>query len=259
MTSSTSWNPALYLQFEDHRLRPALDLLNRIPLQNADLVCDLGCGAGNVMSFLAQRWPQAQIIGIDHSAEMLERARREYPQFDFQEADAGAWKASTPADIIYSNAALHWLPDHRSLFPRLVKQLKAGGCLAVQMPANFKAPSHTLIRDVLDDLQLWNEELRRALGSVGILDAADYYDILAPHTGSLDIWQTEYMQCLQGEDPVLNWVRASALRPVFNCLSPDQSNQFLNEYKQRLSAAYPRRGDGSVLFPFKRLFIVARI
>ncbi len=259
MTNSTSWNPSLYLQFEDHRLRPALDLLNRLPLQHAEAVCDLGCGAGNVMPFLARRWPQARILGIDNSAEMLQRARREYPRFDFQEHDAAEWRAQTPADVIFSNAALHWLTDHRQLFPRLLKQLKPGGCLAVQMPANFNAASHTLIRAVLDDLRLWNEELRRALNSVGILDAADYYDILAPRTGSLDIWQTEYVQALDGEDPVFNWVRASALRPVFNCLAPVQFSAFIDEYKRRLSDVYPRRDDGSVLFPFKRLFIVGRI
>ena len=259
MTNSTFWNPALYLQFEDHRLRPALDLLNRIPLDNAAMVCDLGCGAGNVMPFLGRRWPQARLVGIDNSAEMLERARRDYSQFEFTLADAAEWRAQTPPDIIYSNAALHWLPDHRELFPRLIKQLRPGGCLAVQMPANFNAPSHMLIRGVLDDLQLWNAELRGELNAVGILAAADYYDILAPHAGELDIWQTEYMQTLRGEDPVLNWVRASALRPLFNCLTPEQIETFLAEYKRRLTEAYPLLSDGTVLFPFKRLFLIARI
>ena len=137
-----SWDPTQYLKFGNQRLRPALDLLGQIPLQAPGRVVDLGCGAGNVTWFLAERWPQAQVTGVDGSAEMLDKARSAEPRLStvrWAQADMSVWQAGTPVELIYSNAALHWLPDHDVLFPRLIKQLQAGGVLAVQMPRNFAA------------------------------------------------------------------------------------------------------------------------
>ena len=149
-----AWDPAQYLKFSNHRLRPALDLRAQIPLAAPERIVDLGCGAGNVTRFLAERWPQAQISGVDNSAEMLAKARSSMPQAEWVESSIASWEPKAPVDLIYSNAALHWLPDHPALFARLLGFLKPGGRLAVQMPRNLAARSQTSSDAALDALGL---------------------------------------------------------------------------------------------------------
>src|SRR5256885_10184756 len=137
-----SWDPARYLSFAGHRLRPALDLMQRIALATPKSVVDLGCGPGNVTAMLRERWPEAALVGVDNSPEMLRKARHDFPAIAWTEADIAGWQAARPVDVIFSNAALHWVPDHAQLLPRLVSQLASHGVLAVQMPHNHRAPSH---------------------------------------------------------------------------------------------------------------------
>lgn len=260
--TDTRWDPDQYQKFSDHRLRPALELLNRVPVEAPDIVFDLGCGTGAVTRIMADRWPRAKVHGLDNSTEMLDKARAEGGNVDWIEADVSTWAPGAAPDLIYSNATLHWVEDHPSLFPKLVGFLNSGGCLAVQMPLSFDAPSHRLMRKTLADggeggKPLGTDALRKRVARKWVADKDVYYDLLCDHVRYLDIWETEYLQVLEGEDAVLEWVKATGLRPVLDGLKGAERDRFLEIYRQRLRQAYPRRKDGKTLYPFPRLFIVA--
>jgi len=258
-----TWNPTQYLQYEDARLRPALELLARVPLAAPATIVDLGCGAGNVARSLAQRWPQAAITGIDSDEAMLAKARAAAGGLNiaFECADVDGWRAAEPFDLVYSNAALHWLDDHAMLFPRLAQSVAPGGVLAVQMPDNFRAPSHTLLHETAA-LPRWRERLARLVRPSPVARPQDYFAWLAPHFSAIDAWTTEYLQHLpgrtDGEHPVLAWMRGTALLPFMNALDESAQREFATGLSEHLTTAYPPRADGSVLFPFRRLFVVAR-
>ncbi|MGH6663150.1 MAG: methyltransferase domain-containing protein [Rhodospirillales bacterium] len=251
---SHQWNPGQYLKFAGHRLRPALDLLARIDADDAKTVFDLGCGAGNVTRMLAERWPAARVVGVDGSPEMLERARAGNPHITWTHADLTAWAPEKPADVLYSNAAMHWLPDHAALFPRLMEALKPGGTLAVQMPRNWGEPSHTCMREAAGP---WLSQLAPVLPGVPVAKPEDYYGILAPVAGAIDIWETVYLQILEGDNAVAEWTKGSALKPVLDALDPNEREAYFEAYSALLTKAYPKRADGRTPFPFRRLFIVA--
>ena len=260
---NVSWNPAQYLQFAGERLRPALDLLARIPLERPRTIVDLGCGAGNVTKLLGERWPDARIIGVDNSPEMLDEARaatRPDARYTFVAADLARWQPDAPVDLIYSNAALHWLPDHGQLFARLAAMLSSGGVLAVQMPDNFRAPSHTTIA-ALARGERWRAKLSAIVRDPPVAAAADYFGWLSPRMTRVDIWLTDYLQVLEprddGEHPVAAWTKGTWLVPILAALDDGERHEFLREYMQQLAIAYPAREDGRTLFPFRRLFIVA--
>jgi len=250
------WDPAKYLEFAGHRLRPALDLLARVPAAAPAVVHDLGCGTGNVTRLLLERWPTAAVTGVDGSAAMLAAARAATPEVTWVQADIGSWRSPRPADVVFSNAALHWLDDHAALFPRLIDRLARGGALAVQMPRNHDAPSHTEMIAAAETGP-WRERLRPALRTRPVAEPAVYHDILAPHVSRLDVWETAYLHVLEGDNPVVEWTRGSALKPLLDALEEPERSGFLAEYSARIARAYPRRADGRTLFPFRRLFIVA--
>lgn len=250
-----SWEPERYLQFADERLRPAQDLLARIPLAAPARVVDLGCGPGNVTRLLSDRWPLAQITGVDSSAAMLERARLVLPEARFELADIASWTPTEAPDLIFSNAALHWLDDHPALFPRLLSLLAPGDVLAVQMPGNFDAPSHRLIRE-LAAAPAWADALAGArMGSV--LGMPDYHRILAPQCRRLFLWESFYWQSLSGPAPVLDWLRGTTLLPYLAPLTAEAQAQFLAALAPQLAEAYPGDAAGTTLFPFRRIFLVA--
>jgi trans-aconitate 2-methyltransferase len=252
-----TWDAQQYLRFAQPRLRPALDLMSRVSLTDPQQVCDLGCGAGNVTACLMQRWPRAQVIGVDSSAEMLARARVDWPQIEWQQVDLAQWQPDRRFDLIFSNAALHWLSEHARLLPQLMQHLNPGGVLAVQMPDNFHAPSHTAMADTVH-VGPWREALLPLLGLSPVADAADYFRLLQPLAVELDIWQTVYLQVLSGPDAVKEWTKATWLRRFLDALSPAQATAFEADYATRVRLAYPPLPDGRTLFPFRRLFIVAR-
>lgn len=252
----STWDPTQYLTFGSERAQPALDLLARIPLDAPETVFDLGCGAGNITRALQARWPDARITGVDGSPEMLERARAESTGIDWVEADMQNWRPDAPADLIYSNAALHWLDDHESLFPHLLDQLAPGGYLAVQMPRNWLAPSHTGITEIVQNGP-WRAILEPLLRPSPSHAPDVYYDILAPLSASLAIWETEYCQILEGENPVAEFVKGTQLKRFLDALDEPVRSEFEDAYRERILAAYPRRGDGKTLFPFRRLFLLA--
>jgi trans-aconitate 2-methyltransferase len=251
------WDPAQYLKFADLRLRPAVDLLNRIDADSPSRVYDLGAGAGNVTRLLKLRWPNARIVGMDSSEEMLAKARQALPEIAWELADLASWRPPVPGDVIYSNAALHWLAHHDRLFPALVSALAPGGVLAVQMPHNFSSPSHTAIAEAAKSGP-WRRKLEPLLRPPPVGDPEFYFDLLRSRAARLDIWETEYLHVLEGEDPVKEWTKGTWLKPLLDALGEPERRGFERRYAELVADAYPRRSDGRTLFPFRRLFIVAQ-
>ena len=251
-----AWDPTIYMSFGDERTRPAVELLARVRCDNPARVVDLGCGPGNSTAVLAARWPHAHLEGVDSSAAMLEEARRCNVRADWIEADIASWAASSKYDVIFSNATLQWLDSHEALIPRLLGFLEKGGTFAFQVPHNMDAPSHQLMREAAA-AGSWAKKLA-GVREVAVRSAVDYFAILAACGAESDIWETEYLHVLHGEDAVYKWVSGTGLRPFTQALSGDEREAFISEYKKRLASAYPRRSDGTTLFPFKRLFAVAR-
>ena len=251
-----AWDPAQYLRFAGPRLRPALDLLQRIDLESPSTIYDLGAGAGNVTRLIAARWPKARIVGVDGSAEMLAKAAAENPEIEWRQADLDTWRPDRPTDLIYSNAALHWLDHHDRLFPAVFAGLAPKGVLAVQIPRNFGAPSHTSITETALRGS-WRSRLEPLLRPSPVAEPAFYYDLLAPLAASLDLWETEYLQVLEGENPVKEWTKGTWLSPLLAALEEPDRSRFEAAYAERVAAAYPPRSDGKTLFPFRRMFLIA--
>jgi len=253
-----SWDDAQYLKFGDERTRAARELLTRVPLERAAQVVDLGCGPGNSTALLRDRWPEAHLIGVDNSPEMLERARKDLPpvasKLEWILDDAGSFTPPHPVDLLFANAVFHWLPDHAALFPSLVGKIRDGGVLAVQMPHNHDEPSHRLMRETRAKLTPGRKEIRALTPVAG---AAFYYDLLAPRMTAVDIWRTTYEHVMPDAAAIVEWVKGTGLRPYLDDLDEAERGSFLGAYRQAIDAAYPPQSDGKRLFSFPRLFIVA--
>jgi trans-aconitate 2-methyltransferase len=244
------WDPARYLEFAGPRLRPAVDLVARIEV-DPQQVWDLGCGTGMVTALLADRWPTARIHGLDSSPEMLAEARgRE--DIDWVLGDIAEWEPDTPVDVVTCNAALQWVDGHLAMLPRLASHTRV---LAVQMPRNFDAPSHVILAETALSGR-WRDRVGHLHRTRPVASAEEYYDALAPVVDRIDIWETEYVHVLEGDDPVARWVSGTAARPFVEALGLD-GEAFLEEYAARVRGVYPRRPDGTTLLPFRRIFLVA--
>jgi trans-aconitate 2-methyltransferase len=250
------WDPAQYLKFAGPRLRPAIDLLGHVETTAPKLVYDLGCGAGNVTRLIAERWPEAKIVGVDGSAEMLAQAKADLPRIEWQQADLATWLPPQRPDVIYSNAALHWIEDHAPVFTALFNSLAPGGTFAVQIPRNFGAPSHTSMGEAARTGP-WRKTLEPLLRPAPVEEPAFYYNLLAPLAARLDMWETEYLQVLDGEHAVKEYTKSTWLSPLLGALDEPQRGAFEAAYTALVDRAYPRRPDGKTLFPFRRMFIVA--
>jgi trans-aconitate 2-methyltransferase len=251
-----SWNPSVYMAFGGERTRPAFELAARVPVEKPRLVVDLGCGPGNSTTALAQRWPEARLVAVDSSAEMLTKAAASGVTATWVEADVVTWMSPEPPSVIYSNATFQWVDDHNPIFVRLLKAVEEGGAVAVQMPRNFDAPSHVLLRETAARGP-WAATVKNLARAKPVHEPDEYYDVLAPHASHVDIWETEYLQVLDGADAVYTWVSGTALVPFREALDAAMREEFFEAYRRRLAEAYPQRADGRTLFPFKRIFIVA--
>lgn len=254
------WNPQTYMQFQAERDRPFYDLLAQLPELQPGHITDLGCGTGHLTAELARRWPGAQVTGLDRSAEMLAQAcslpTPGLPNLGFRQADLQGWTPDPLPGLLLSNAALQWVPDHPALIPRLASQVAPGGVFAFQVPGNFFSPSHTLLHELQGEPR-WRQRLGPTEARSGSLDPAEYADLLAPLGYRVNAWETTYLHLLHGENPVLNWVRGTALRPVLSRLNAAEAADFETEYGERLRAAYPA-GPAGTPFPFRRVFVVAQ-
>ena len=248
-----TWDDAQYLKFADARTRPAAELLARVPVSDATYVVDLGCGPGNSTQLLKQRWPVAHVVGVDASEPMLVTARAALPDVEWIKADLRTYQPERPVDVLFANAVFQWVPEHGRLMAQLLSWLAPGGALAFQMPHNFAEPSHRLMRDCAGELP-GARDLRTP---DAVAEARVYYDWLAPHVRSVDIWQTRYEHVMPDAAAIVEWVKGTGLRPYLEALPAERRPSFLAEYESAIDAAYPVRADGLRLFSFPRLFVVA--
>ena len=253
-----AWDPSHYLKFSDERLRPGFDLLARVGDLPSAPLAELGCGTGVHARAIAARWPEHSLTAIDSSPEMLRQAAAEPSSIHWQQADLTRWESQEKLALIFSNAVLQWVDNHPTQFRRFMAMLTPGGILAVQMPRNFGAPSHVLMRQTASEGP-WKARLDPILRHDPVAGPEIYYDLLVPVAkGGLDVWETEYLHVLSGDDAVFTWVSGTALRPLVAALEPAERADFEQRYREALRRAYPHRADGKTLLPFRRLFIVAR-
>ena len=231
----------------------------RVPAEAPDLVVDLGCGPGNLTRTLAERWPGADVVGVDSSAAMVERALADGDgsRLRFEVVDLREWEPDRPVDVLTSNATLQWVPGHLDLLPRLVSAVRPGGWLAFQVPGNFREPSHTALADMLREPRWRTRFSGVVLESPGSEETSTYLSALVALRCSVDVWETTYLQVLQGPDAVVSWMTGTGLRPVLGLLDSAEQEEFLAEYRERVSPAYPEQDFGTVL-PYRRIFAVAQ-
>lgn len=258
------WNPTKYVQFASHRDRPFFELTQRIDAESPRQVVDLGCGPGPLTAALADRWPDAQVMGLDASAEMIARAGADHrrPNLAFAESDATTWMPQPGTDVLVSNAMLQWIPGHRELMAGWLDALEPGAWFAAQVPGNFGAPSHALMRE-LAARPHWESRLEGlTLRKDATAEPQTYLRLLLDHGFDADVWETTYSQILRGQDPVLEWVRGTALRPILSVLGEQDAREFEDEYANLVRDAYPPftgpEGEQLTVFPFRRIFMVGK-
>lgn len=254
-----SWDPGQYARYADERSRPFHELVARVPVDAPRQVVDLGCGPGRLTRRLAERWPAARVVGVDNSATMIAAAaehRLPDGRLDFVESDLRDYAPPGPVDLVVSNASLQWVPDHLALLPRFVDWLSPEGVLAFQVPDNFAEPSHRLLRELRDSPRWRSRVGDGADRSAAVHEPVRYLQTLAGLGLTVDVWTTTYLHVLTGDDPVLEWTKGTALRPVLDVLPDGDRAPFLDEYAAALRAAYPP-GPAGTVFPFRRTFVVA--
>lgn len=255
---STDWNPGAYARFHDLRLRPGLDLLNAVATMGGGDIYDLGCGNGAMGDALRARAGGRNVVGVDASPAMLQKARQGHAYSNLQQVDIRDWHPSGAPGLIISNAALHWVGEHEALMPRLADMLGKGATLAVQMPHQNKAPSHRVWVTLADEMFPGRVE---KMGTPGVMAPVKYEELLAPR-GRFRMWETEYYQRLvaeAGSHPVRRFTESTYARPILQALDPDEKADLIRRYEEVMSAAYPVREDGSVLFPFRRMFFTLTV
>lgn len=254
MSGRSDWNPESYARFGDLRLRPALDLMAQVGTLPEGDVVDLGCGNGAAGPALAARFSGRRILGLDASPAMLAAAFKAGAYDSLVEGDAAKWTADGAVALVFSNAALQWLPDHARLMPHLAAQLVPGGTLAVQMPRQYGAPSHRFLRDFA--AEMFPDRFVLGAWKAPVSAPVEYHRMLAG-LGRVNVWETDYVQRLEpvaDGHPVRRFTESTAMRPYLDKLAPAEAAEFVARYDTALTAAYPIEADGSVLFPFRRLF-----
>lgn len=251
-----AWDAGRYLRFADERTRPARDLIDRIELTAPAEIVDLGCGPGNSTAALHERWPEAALTGIDTSADMLNRAGRDHPGIRFAAGDIAGWAPHRRVNLVFSNAALQWVGDHDRLLPRLLAAVAPDGALAVQMPRNHDFATHALMRQVAAE-GAWRERLADARAPSPVRPPEFYYDVLAPLCRRVVLWETNYIQVMDGVPAVIGWLRGTGLGPFLARLDATEETAFLDRYAALLDGAFPKRSDGRILLPYPRLFFIA--
>lgn len=255
--SAPVWSAQQYVKFEDERTRPARDLLARVPLAAPGRVADLGCGPGNSTELLVQRWPEAEVVGIDSDADMLAAARKRLPGLEFLRADLGQWQAEAPFDLLFANAVFQWVPEHLAVLRGLFEAMPSGGVLAVQMPDNLAEPTHRLMQQVAASPEFASDFGGRDLQRTPLPSPRDYFDALQPAAAAVDVWHTIYNHPLADAAAIVEWVKGTGLRPFLDALPAARREAYLEVYREAISAAYPPMRDGRVLLRFPRLFLVA--
>jgi trans-aconitate 2-methyltransferase len=255
--TADAWSASKYLKFEQERTRPSRDLLAQVPLQSPRRVVDLGCGPGNSTELLFERFTDAEVVGIDLSADMLRQARARLPRCTFIESDLAIWMPETSTNLLFGNAVFHWVPDHPGVLARLLTSLPEGGVLAVQMPDNTNEPALALMREVAERGRYAGHPALEHAARGDLPTPGGYYDLLRQFASHVDVWHVVYNHVMAGPQAIVEWFKGSALRPFLDALDGDARQAFLADYTARIAKAYPACYDGKVLLRFPRLFIVA--
>lgn len=258
------WNPSQYLKFAAERSLAVRDLAQHVAAKTDAArmrrIADLGCGPGSSTAVLAEFWPEAKVTGFDVSEEMLVAARAAHPRLNFAVDDIRSWADGEAAsyELVFSNSALQWVPDHLALLPRLFARVAPGGALAFQVPANMSAPTY-LIPWRLAASATWKAHFpAETIREWRSAELTAYYDGLAPLAASQELWETEYVQVMPDVAAILEWYKGSGLRPFLAALPDDSTRErFCSEYLEGLRVAYLPQADGRVLFPFRRRFVIA--
>jgi trans-aconitate 2-methyltransferase len=252
-----AWSASQYVKFEDERTRPARDLLAQVPLASARSIVDLGCGPGNSTELLVERYPDAEIVGVDAAPDMLAAARQRLPELRFLEVDVADWAPPEPVDLLFANALFQWIPDHLSVLTRLMDSLRPGGVLAVQMPDNLGEPTHMLMEEVAHAGPWASAFANRGTRRQLLPSPMTYFDELGPKSAKLEVWHTIYNHPLADAAAIVEWVKGTGLRRYLEVIEPDLREAFLEAYSERVAALYPPLADGRVLLRFPRLFLIA--
>jgi trans-aconitate 2-methyltransferase len=253
----TTWNPDQYLKFRNERTRPALDLASQIEIEKPKRIIDLGCGTGTSTEILANKWPQAEIIGLDSSEEMLIKAKAAHPNITWVKQDLSEWIPDKKCDLIFSNATLQWINPVESLIASSVEALNEGGAFAFQVPNNHDSPYHTCIIEAASRPQ-WKMKMEQVANPLRYDSINFYYDLLSKRASKINAWETRYFQTMEGPEAILEWVSGTALRPYLQVLDSEEEREsfkadLLNFYRK----AFPASSDGKVIFPFNRQFLIA--
>lgn len=253
----STWDPRQYLKYEDERTQPSIDLTAKIKVDNPMTIIDIGCGPGNSTQVLYQRWPNAHITGLDNSREMIEKAQKDYPNQNWLLADASRLKLDQTYDVIFSNAALQWIHNHDLLIPRLFMMVNPHGSLAVQVPANNESPLHRALLSV-SSKEKWSRFVSGTEKLLNYHTAEYYYNILCPIASSLDLWETIYYHVMASHEELLEWYKGTGIRPFLEKLPDERSRkEFEGEIAAECRRYYTSQRDGTILFPFKRIFFIA--
>jgi trans-aconitate 2-methyltransferase len=251
------WNPDLYLKFIEERTQPVYDLVDRIAVDDPKTIADLGCGPGNSTRVLRERWPEADIIGVDNSVEMIRKACASFPKEKWLLSDIQRWQPEEKFDVIFSGATLQWLPDHARLMPGLFSRIASGGALAVQLPANQESPLHrALIR--VSASEEWKTITAPCADLIVYNGPEYYYDLFSALAPQFALWETTYFHVLESHQALIDWYSATGMRTYLERL-PDEARKesFCRQVLAEAREAYPIQRNGKILYPFKRLFFIA--
>ncbi len=254
-----TWSSSQYLKFANERTQPSIDLAARLALEAPRTIIDLGCGPGNSTAVVARRWPQAAVTGLDNSPAMLAAAKKDHPQWTWRERDIAAWAETNPEkfDLVFSNAALHWVPDHATSLPKIFSSVAPGGALAFQMPHSLASPHQTCMRELPTSAK-WRSRFPQQPAAWQVESVGFYYDLFAARAARLDLWLTDYIYVFDGPEGIVEWHKGAALLPFLKLLPDDSTRaEFLADYLAAITPHYPRQANGKVLLPFRRLFAIA--
>ena len=252
------WNSSLYLKFKKERTQPSVDLVKRIDIVNPKKIIDIGCGPGNSTKVLADRFPNAEILGVDYSDDMLKKAKLNHPDIDFKKFDAceKSWDLDTDYDIVFSNACIQWIPDHRELLPKMMGLLKDGGVMAVQIPLQRSQPVHHIVKSVAKSAK-WSGKFDFERPFY-ILDEGEYFDILSEISKDFTMWQTTYYHRLCSHQDIVEWYKSTGMKPYLDVLDDQDKNEFISDIYSELIKEYKVQQNGEIIFKFPRLFFIAK-
>jgi trans-aconitate 2-methyltransferase len=257
-TENSDWNPALYLKYNTERIQPSIDLISRIDFDNPKQIIDIGCGPGNSTQILVNRWPHAHIVGVDSSRTMIETAKRNYPHQEWIICDAGKDSIKGKYDIVFSNATIQWIPNHAELFKKFCSLLNENGLIAIQIPMFWDMPLAKAIAHITENNK-WAECTRGVEKIFTIHNYVCYYDLLKDFFNTIDMWETHYLHIMESHFSILEMIRSTGLRPYLERLTAEKDKkEFKALVLKRIESDYPLQKDGKVIFPFKRLFFIAK-